>query len=70
MDYSKVHIFREGHKFLLIICSNSQVCGGDSTKFCGLLRIYELYLWMESEELKIKGTLEPWYDTDRLPFFL
>jgi hypothetical protein len=33
----KVHIFWEGHK------------GGDFTKFCGLLRIYGLYV-VESNE--------------------
>ena len=47
--YIKVHIFWEGHKFLqnlhrrFVLCSASQIYGGDFTKFCGLLRIYELY---------------------------
>ena len=46
----KVHIFWEGHKILwnlhrrFVLCSASQIYGGDFTKFCGLLRIYELYL--------------------------
>ena len=26
-----------------VLCSNSQIYGGDFAKFCGLLRIYELY---------------------------
>ena len=52
----KVHIFWEGHKILrnlhrrFVLCSNSQICGGDFAKFCGLLKIYELYrhkLWCE-----------------------
>ena len=25
------------------LCSNAQIYGGDVAKFCGLLRIYELY---------------------------
>ena len=49
----KVHIFWEGHKFLrnfhpsFVLCSNGQISGGDFAKFCGFLRIYELYsiLW-------------------------
>ena len=46
----KVHIFLEGH----IILPNlhqlfdwqyiGQIIGGDFAKFCGLLRIYELYI--------------------------
>ena len=28
---------------LFVLCSASQVIGGDFAKFCGLLRIYELY---------------------------
>ena len=46
---SKVHIFWEGHKILrnlhqlFVLCSASQIIGGDFAKFCGLLRIYELY---------------------------
>ena len=45
----KVHIFWEGHKFLrnlhrrFVLCSNGQIYGGDFSKFCFLLRIYELY---------------------------
>ena len=45
----KLHIFWEGHKFLqnlhrrFVLCSNGQIYGGDFAKFCGLLRIYELY---------------------------
>ena len=45
----KVHIFWEGHKILRYLhltfdcmyCSQKR--GGDFAKFCGLLRIYELY---------------------------
>ena len=45
----KFHIFWEGHKILqnlhrtFVLCSASQIIGGDFAKFCGLLRIYELY---------------------------
>ena len=53
----KVHIFWEGHKILqnlhltfdCVYCS--QMKGGDFAKFCGLLRIYELYL---------QSTLQDW----------
>ena len=44
----KVHIFWEGHKILrnlhrrIVLCSASQIYGGDFAKFCDLLRIYEL----------------------------
>ena len=46
----KVHIFWEGNKILrnlhrrFVLCSASQIYSGDFAKFCGLLRIYELYL--------------------------
>ena len=49
MFYFKVHIFWEGHKILqnfplTFDCINcSQKFGEDFAKFCGLLRIYELY---------------------------
>ena len=45
----KVHLFWEGHKILrhlhfnFVLCSASQKQGEDVAKFCGLLRIYELY---------------------------
>ena len=48
-DFLKVHIFWEGHKILqnlhltFVPCSNGQINGGDFAKFCGLLRLYELY---------------------------
>ena len=38
----------EGHKILqnlhqlFVLCTASQIFGGDFVKFCGLLRIYEL----------------------------
>ena len=44
----KVHIFWEGHKMLqnlsrrFVLCSASQIYGGDFEKFCGLIKIYEL----------------------------
>ena len=49
MNLFKVHIFWEGHKILqylhltfdCVYCSRKY--GGDFAKFCGLLRIYELY---------------------------
>ena len=46
---SKVHIFWEGHKSLRNLHRRfdwhyiGQIYGGDFVKFCGLLRIYELY---------------------------
>ena len=46
---NKVHKFWEGHNILqklncrFVLCSNGQIYGGDFAKFCGLLRIYELY---------------------------
>ena len=49
MIWNKVHIFWEGHQILrnlhqlFILCTASQIMGGDFAKFCGLLRIYELY---------------------------
>ena len=49
MDKVKVHIFWEGHKILqnLHLTFDSMYCsqklGEDFEKFCGLLRIYELY---------------------------
>ena len=55
----KVHIFWEGHKILrslhltfdCMYCS--QKLGEDFSKFCGLLRIYELY-YVELEKSYIK----------------
>ena len=35
---------------LFVLCTASQIIGGDFAKFCGLLKIYELYL--EQEELQ------------------
>ena len=43
----KVNIFSEGHKILwnlhplFVLCTTSQIIGGDFAKFCGLQRIYE-----------------------------
>ena len=45
----KVHILWEGHKILwnihcrFVLCSASQIYGGDFTKFIGVIKIYELY---------------------------
>ena len=45
----KVHIFWEGHNILrnlhqsFVTCTASQIISGDFAKYCGLLRIYELY---------------------------
>ena len=56
---AKVHIFWEGHKILRNLhlkfdySTHSQILCGDFAKFCGLLRIYELY---EQEWI-----LMPWY---------
>ena len=44
----KVHTFWEDHKILrnlyqlFVLCTASQIIGGNFAKFCGLLRIYEL----------------------------
>ena len=38
--FVKVHIFWEGQLFVL--CTASQIIGGDFAKFCGLLTIYQL----------------------------
>ena len=46
----KVHLFWEGHKILRNLHRRfdcyyiGQIYGGDFAKFCGLLRIYELYV--------------------------
>ena len=48
----KVHIFWEGHKILQNLHQLfdwqyiGQIIGGDFAKSCGLLRIYELYLFI------------------------
>ena len=34
---------RWNHHQRFVLCSNGQIYGGDFAKFCGLLRIYELY---------------------------
>ena len=50
----KVHVFWEGHIILrnihlrFVLSSNGQIYSGDFAKFCGLLRIYELYKWTNS----------------------
>ena len=47
--FVKVHIFWEGHKILpnlhqlFVLCTASQIIGEDFAKFCGLLRVYELW---------------------------
>ena len=34
---------------LFVLCTTSQIIGGDFSKFCGLLRIYELYCGCTAE---------------------
>ena len=49
LGVSKVHIFWEGHKILRNLQCRfdwhyiEQIYGGDFAKFCGLLRMFELY---------------------------
>ena len=38
---------------LFVLCTASQIIGGDFAKFCGLLRIYELYREVVLGELRI-----------------
>ena len=62
----KIHIFRKGHKILrnlpqlFVVCTRtaSQIISGDFAKFCGLLRIYELYKLQE----EINVSVNPRYD--------
>ena len=57
IDTIKVHIFWEGHKFLWDLLRRfdwnciGQICGGDFAKFCGLLRMHEL--WLQLINIKI-----------------
>ena len=50
LHLGKVYVFWESHKCLrnlhrrFVLCSNGQIHGGDFAKFCGLLKIYELYV--------------------------
>ena len=54
----KVHIFWEGHKILrFVLCSASQINSGYFAKFCGLLRIYELYFFWFSSNHNLSFTL-------------
>ena len=56
----KVHIFWEGHKILQNLhltfgySTYSQKLGEDFLKFCGLLRIYELYYVITLIQIKKK----------------
>ena len=67
MRLGKVCIFWEGHKILrnlhltFVLCNASQKWGGDFAKFCGLLRIYELYIdhWNQMFAGQIK--VIPWF---------
>ena len=43
--------FLQNHHLRFVLCSNSQVYGGDFAKLCGLLRIYELYYDVISDEV-------------------
>ena len=38
---------------LFILCTASQIIGGDFAKFCGLLRIYELYEKNNCKRIKL-----------------
>ena len=65
----EVHISWEGHKILrnfhqlFVLCTASQIIGGDFAKFCDFLRIYELYrlggLANVAKKLGVLNTL-PW----------
>ena len=56
----KVHIFWEVHKILqnlhlrFILCSTGQIYGEDFAKFCGILRIYELYMTDSIKKIVIR----------------
>ena len=45
-----------------ILCSNSQIYGGDFAKFCGLLRKYELYVEKQDKQTRIwqQALFSPW----------
>ena len=67
-QFKKVCIFWEGHKILwnihrrFALCSNGQIYGGDFAKFCGLLRIYELYKLQIMKQLQNNyNYLFPWW---------
>ena len=49
-DIFKVHIFWEGHR-RFVLCINGRIYSGDFSKFCGLLRIYELYVHTARQKL-------------------
>ena len=59
----KVHIFWEGHKILWNLhrtfdcVYRSQIKGIDFAKFCGLLRIYELYIEKGDPNFRIRSIL-------------
>ena len=42
--YRRPQNLRNLHQ-LFVLCTASQIIGGDFTKFCGLLRIYKLYVY-------------------------
>ena len=58
-NFSKVHIFWEGHKILRNLhltfdySTYSQKLGEDFATFCGLLRIYELYMIGRHQQIEI-----------------
>ena len=37
---------------LFVLCTDSQIIGGDFAKFCGLLRVYELQLHHMSPDIQ------------------
>ena len=62
--YIKVHKFLEGHKILRNLHQSFdwqywQIIGGDLAKFCGLLRIYELYLQVQWRSSLCSATTSP-----------
>ena len=67
--YCKVHIFWEGRKCLWNLHRRfdryniGQIYGGDFAKFCGLLRIYELYMTRHIV-LKRKWMKKKWASSD------
>ena len=65
VEIVKVHIFWEGHTILrnihsrFVLCSASQIYGGDFAKLCGLLRMYELKCVLYSHEYDLKVGITP-----------
>ena len=64
--YEKDFEILQNHHLRFVLCSNGQIFGGDFIKFCGLLRIFELYKKEERESIQ-KGRCKP---HDDLKYFL